>query len=340
MKNKVSPEFVRVKADYTNPGFTPFLKVLKKPLYRFDGHESRFYYTFSRGVGTPHISITSLADKVLPKGAGFYTWLKSQGKDSDQIKYERAVFGTVFHIQAMRPILGDTEEHGHGYDFDYLDEPVHGEYFINERGEAQVSSRFHMMFPPQLRAKASRWRMPFKKGLMAWFLFLKEKVERIYAVEIPLAHKKFEIAGTSDLVCDLTFNRKTVRSIVDIKSFIMEEGQGVSKSFYDSHEFQLAGLKHIWEINFPEYPIDMLFNWAPNNWIKEPSYTLKNQTDNPYLKTVRIGGKDVSTFELRWSAAKAEGLLKPPTDVTDIRGKMESLETFDPQNHFLKISLI
>lgn len=344
MANKVgriSPDFVKMNPDFVDPGFQPLLK-RRKPVFRFDGYESRFYYTFdTKGNGKPHISITSLSDKCLPKGIAYANWLKKNGDNSDQIKFERAVFGTVFHRECMVPITGDHRDHGAGYDFEVLDRIVPGETYINEKGDECLSTRFHMMFPPQLRAKASKWRMPFKKGLMSWFQFLKNDVIRIYAVELPLVHKRWELGGTADMIADVRFNRKERRAIVDIKSFLMDPEQGIKKSFFDTHEFQLAGLKFIWESQFPEYPIEMLFNWSPNAWVRGvPTYELKNQTDNRFLSTVKVGNKLMTAFEMRYLAAKVEGLLKPPTNVADIHGKMNSIAEFDYESHYREIKLI
>ena len=327
--------------DFVDAGFAPLLK-RRKPVYRFDGYDSRFYYTFGPdGAGKPHISITSLSDLVLPKGAAYANWLKKYGADSDKIKYERAVFGTIFHKECMRPIIGDDVIHGVGYDFDALDEPIIGHTFINDRGEEQQCSRFHMMFPAELRAKASKWRMPFKKGLMSWFWFLKTKVARIYAVELPLVHKRWEIGGTADMIADVIFRNKEELSLIDIKSFLMDPEQGPKKSFFDTHEFQLAGLKFIWESQFPEYLIKKMFNFAPMAWVRaEPTFTLENQTDNRFLKEVKVGNKTMSTFEMRYLAAKMEGILKPPTNVADIYGKMESLASFNYEGHYREIKLI
>lgn len=338
---KISPDFVKMNPDYVDPGFAPLLK-RRRPVHRFDGYESRFYYTFGPdGAGKPHISITSLSDKVLPKGAAFANWLKKYGEESDKIKFERAVFGTAFHRECMRPILADDPIHGAGYDFDALDEPILGNTYINLKGDECICTRFHMIFPAELHAKATAWRMPFKKGLMSWFQFLKNDIARIYAVELPLVHKRWEIGGTADMIADVIFNRKERRSIIDIKSFLMDPEQGIKKSFYDTHEFQLAGLKFIWESQFPEYPIEMLFNWSPNAWVRGiPTYELKNQTDNRFLKEIKLGNKTMSTFEMRYLAAKMEGILKPPTNVADIYGKMESLSSFNYEGHYREIKLI
>ena len=75
--------FVPVEADYVHPGFADLLK--KKPRYlRFDKGDSRFYFTVGpKKSMNAHISITSLADLVLPKGIGFHNWLKKHGEDSE-----------------------------------------------------------------------------------------------------------------------------------------------------------------------------------------------------------------------------------------------------------------
>jgi hypothetical protein len=342
---KIPHGFYQVEADYVNPGLEGVMK--KKPkYYRFDKGDSRFYFSFKAGVTHAHISITSLADMILPKGAGFYNWLKNNGQESEEIKYERATFGSIFHREALRPIKGDHHRHGKGYDFDYLDEHTAGQTYINMNGEVRKSTVYHMLWPASLRAKSDKWEIPFKKGLMAWFLFLKDRVEWIEYMEGPIGSAKDSLAGTPDLVCGIKFgNGAAKRAIVDIKSFTMD-GKTLTKSFYDSHEFQLEGLKYLWNLNFPDRPVDLIFNWAPNDWKTGPTYTLENQTHDPnnptkkrFGRKVRIGSKEITVFQMLLESAKAQGFTIPPQQVVNTHGKFTDVKEFDYNNHWLNLSL-
>jgi hypothetical protein len=115
------------------------------------------------------------------------------------------------------------------------------------------------------------------------------------AIEICLWHPIDGYAGAIDIVCEMDLIEKgffgekylsgvnkgqpkeskqvrRIRAIIDIKS-----GR---KSFYESAEIQLCAYKEMWNIHFPEFPVDKFMNFSPKEWRTTPSYNLKDQTDS------------------------------------------------------------
>jgi len=125
------------------------------------------------------------------------------------------------------------------------------------------------------------WTERLQSDLLSFHQWVKDYDVRPLAVEITLVSQKLGIAGTIDLPCEMNeklytekteaSKRKRVNAIVDFKS-----GR---KGFHDDYEVQLAAYKEMWAENFPEVPISGLYNWAPKEWRKEPTYSFKDQTD-------------------------------------------------------------
>jgi len=322
-------------------------------LYRYDRMEDRYYFRFSyhpewvSPIKThSYISTTSLGRNVVPMGAAYYKWLMSLGADAMIVRNKKAIFGSLFHREALSLL---TEEghpiHGKGYDFDYLDEEVPNHFYFTENNDRRPCTQLHMMVPPEWRYDVENWRFSFKRGLMAWFQFISERVEKVHAIEIPLTSEKYQVAGTLDMVADVNYYRKSRPSVVDIKSFLYlaNADKSASKSYFDAHEFQLEILKMIWNENFGEQlEITHLFNWSPKDWRGDtPTYTLKNQTETKYGRIGKVGqaGDEFTAAEQLCMAAQTMGVVKPPVKVARIGGAFDSIDNFDAANHIRKFTL-
>lgn len=312
----VTPEWV----DKTIIKDTPYR------LWRFDNLEKRFYFEFppNSTAAIPYISVTSLADLVLAKSKFFERYLMDTGTEAISDMRKRAVFGTVSHINSMAPLKGDDPIHGYGYNFDWLLE-------VDEFGE----SNFQKLFPSEYRADCHKWYRSFVKGLLAWFVFVQERVEKVVAIEVPLRTRK-GVAATLDFVGQVRFNGKIVNAIIDMKSNLSLEGEKESdsdsdgKRYYDSHQFQLEMQKDIWNENYgKKFKVTHVFNWSPKNWKDSPTWTFQNQTDNEFSKEVTFAGRKMKSLDFYLQIARIRKLYTPPSKVASIVGVIDNLKTFD-----------
>jgi len=222
------------------------------PLRRVNTGSGRHYYTVTDDGVKFYASWTTVIKRICGTSEHLVKWIADKGyEESRAYMEERAHYGTVLHI-----IIGKFLKNG--------------EY----RTDAVQSEAAMYLFNQQLDPKlAQTWAPDLKSDLLAFAQWVADKEVEVIAAELPLVYEQDRIAGTIDLVCNLTFNKQRVRTIVDFKS-----GR---KGFFAEHKYQLHGYRMMWNENFPETPIDMVFNWSPKDWTKAPSYNFENQTDAP-----------------------------------------------------------
>ena len=240
---------------------------LKEPPYRVfqlnsDGY--RYYYRFNAD-GTPEFypSVTTLLKQVMPTPPALLDWMVANGKEGSTEKRDlAAAYGTFMHSQFETLIINRR------YDFDNVPAIL-----------LAYMEREHV--PESL---FSQWVVKVRKDVLAFAQFVKDYNVKPLAVEIGLVHPKFRYAGCLDLPCVMTDPKtaKTFTAIVDFKS-----GR---KGFFEEHELQLHLYKPLWDVNFPNCPIERVFNFSPKDWHgSKPTYNLKDQTDSvnakklPYL---------------------------------------------------------
>lgn len=227
------------------------LREVDYTLYRLDSSGLRFYYTLDKDFNpTFYVSVTSKNDVVIPKGYGFYKWLASNDEEESTFQKEsRAAYGSLMHQELPKLLLERS------YDLNEVPELV--QRYAIAHGFASL---------------ASEWETELYKDLLAFAQFIQDKDVRPVAVELMLKSDQYGYAGSVDLVCELTFNRKRVIAIVDYKS--SKKG-----NFYESHEVQLRDYLRMWNENFPDKPATMAFNYSGNDWRTKPSYKFVNQTE-------------------------------------------------------------
>ena len=240
---------------------------LREPAYRVfqlnsDGH--RYYYRFN-DAGEPEFypSVTTLLKQVMPTPPALLDWMIANGKDGSVEKRDlAAAYGTFIHIQFETLIINRR------YDFDNVP-AVLLDYMERENLPEKVFSE---------------WCVKIRKDVLAFAQFARDYNVVPMAVEIGLVHPEFHYAGCVDLPCIMTEPKtgKKFTAIVDFKS-----GR---KGFYEEHELQLHLYREMWNVNYPDVPVERVFNFSPKDWRgPKPTYNLKDQTESvnakklPYL---------------------------------------------------------
>ena len=239
---------------------------LKEPAYRVfqlnsDGH--RYYYRFNES-GEPEFypSVTTLLKQVMPTPPALLDWMIANGKDGSVEKRDlAAAYGTFMHIQFEQLIINRR------YDFDSVPSVLLS-YMERENLPEKV---------------LTEWLPKIRKDVLAFAQFVRDYNVKPLAIEIGLVHPDYRFAGCIDLPCIMTDPKsgEQFTAIVDFKS-----GR---KGFYEEHELQLHLYREMWNVNYPETPVERLFNFSPKDWRTKPTYNLKDQTDSvnarklPYL---------------------------------------------------------
>jgi hypothetical protein len=234
---------------------------LREPAYRLyqlnsDGH--RYYYRFNEsGMPEFYPSVTTLLKQVMPMSPFLLNWMLENGKDGATEKRDlAAAYGTFMHGQFESLIINRR------YNFDDVPD-VLSAYILRENLPEKVFDE---------------WAVKIRKDVLAFAQFVKDFNVRPMAVEIGLVHPEHKYAGCIDMPCIMTDPKtaKTFTAIVDFKS-----GR---KGFFEEHELQLHLYREMWNVNYPDKPVERLFNFSPKDWRKSPTYNLKDQTDSPNAK--------------------------------------------------------
>lgn len=226
-------------------------------IYRLDTDGWRYYYRFEKDTPIFYPSVTTMLKSVMPTPYGLLQWYAQNGMESATEKRDlAAAYGTFMHSQFERLIINRR------YDFDNVPN-VLMEYIQRENLPDKVFGE---------------WEKKIRKDVLAFAQFVKDYNVRPLAVEIGLVSARYHYAGCIDLPCIMTDKKgNDYTAIVDFKS-----GR---KGFYEDCELQLELYRMMWEENFGT-PIEKIYNFAPNDWRKSPTYTLKDQTGSENLKKI------------------------------------------------------
>lgn len=238
-------------------------------LRRIDGYDDKRWYRDTE-TNKFYISATSFCASVLPENKYLTKWKQDLGEfEANRRAKEAADYGTLMHLLA-EDFLNNEELSSYEFEISIED-------FCVSKGRKDL---------------INTWKPRLRKDLIAFAQFCWDK--KVVPINIEKWAKRDltdfgGIAGTIDLECELIFNRKPRRAIVDLKS-----GR---KGFYPASELQLALYKKT--LGNPDL---MLFNWSPCDWRKDvPTYNLKNQTDTPMM----------AKLENYIEIAKIDGLFQP-----------------------------
>lgn len=237
-------------------------KTLIEPpkVWQLNSKGHRYYYRYD-DAGNPEFfpSVTTILSQTLPKAPHLINWIANKGiEEAERYKGERAAYGTFMHAAFEELLINRA------YDLDGL------------KGKLKEYIEVYRL-PDDFIYYAD----DLKKDVLAFAQFVLDYDVRPLAVEIALVHPVHNYAGMIDLPCTMLSkpgSKEYINAIVDFKS-----GR---KGFYEEAEIQLHLYAMMWNENFPDIPIDRVFNFSPKDWRKKPTYNLKDQTDSPNAKKI------------------------------------------------------
>lgn len=275
-----------------------FLKP-KQIIYRYNSPVDRWYYTLDEEQNeTEYMGATYACDIMLSRKSAkpIINWNARNGEDSYIIVERLAAYGTLMHTE-----IANYERNGK-CNFDEIRE------FAVQYANA---NRYTL--------QAEKWAYHLPRNVAAWIQLCIDKNVKVLAVEFPVVSPTLRIATPIDVICEMDFNKKRVHAIINLKS-ALEAKPDENKSFYESHDLQLqlekrlfVGQHNDWLAENTPYEVPMVFNWSPNNWLKEPTYTLKNWTDKTEWNQERLNDY---LPQLKWE-------FDPPHSVVTLTGKYE-----------------
>lgn len=238
-------------------------EALREPPYRvyqMNLSGARFYYRLNEaGEAEFYPSVTTILSRTMLTPPSLIKWIADKGYDAaEAYKNERAAYGTFMHAIFEELLIARA------YDLDALQERL-ARYI--EREQLPTSFIHH--------AAALR------KDLMSFAQFLIDYDVRPLAVEVALVHPHAGYAGMVDLACTMLTKiggTERTTAIVDFKSG--------KNGFHEDYEIQLGLYREMWNEAFPDMPIERIYNFAPKDWRKAPTYTLKNQTASKALRKI------------------------------------------------------
>lgn len=229
-------------------------------LWQLNSGGHRYYYRYDE-QGNPEFypSVTTILSQTMPKTPFLIDWIAKNGVDeSERIKADRANYGTFMHAQFETLLINRS------YDLDML------KYELKQYIDYNHLPEDFIHYADDL-----------KKDVLSFAQFVLDYDVRPLAIEIALYHPIHKYAGMIDCPCVMKAKPESdeyITAIVDFKSG--------KKGFYENCEIQLGMYRDMWNENFPQHPIERIFNFAPKDWRKKPTYNLKEQTKSPNLKKI------------------------------------------------------
>ena len=224
----------------------------KCAVYQLNTKGYRYYYKYDE-QGEPQFypSVTTILTQTMPEPIFLKQWRDKMGAEAaDRYRDERAAYGTFMHALFGELLINRT------IDLDSVQDKL--KVYIEQK---------------QLPVDFIFYCDDLKKDVLAFAQWVADYEVQPLAIEIALVSEQRQYAGMIDLVCTLKTKEGRQTAIIDFKS-----GRN---GFSEEHELQLHLYRDMWHENFPETPIDKVFNFSPKDWRKDkPTYNFKDQTES------------------------------------------------------------
>ena len=300
----------------------PMLSKIEAPhrMYRINTGNGRLYYCYdNEGNLKQYVSATTFVRSVLPTPPHLIDWIRQQGSDYEKVLGLSANYGTLMHHLNARLLIDGN------FNLDLVDKLI-------EPFAAENNFKFW----------SQDWSDNLKSDIIAFAKFVQDYEIEPLAIEMVLGSDKYGVAGALDIVCEMTIEeeglsdtekfktgakageykpekkKKRVMAIIDMKS-----GR---KGFHSDHALQLAIHREALLESFPEFASRdiRLFNWSPKDWRTEPSYNIKDQSNEIDLKLLPLFSEMAKIQE-----SKKDRRFKKFTGTIDLTRPDKLIENFE-----------
>jgi len=274
-------------------------------VFRFDDKKgNRFYYFKKDGEVVVASGITSWIGRVSTEREAIERW-KKMHPNWPELLNAASEYGTLMHLVFEKILLGQGVDLGLVAEMEVIalrygknpDMPTKDVLafmkFLKDYNLKPIylgDQCTEIMLPYQLQGE---W-MCMTIDLPCEIEFPEKKKIEVQEGEWKRGDKKGEPKMVEKTVIETT----VMKCVIDFKSNFFEKDV---KSYYEAHEFQLIGARRAVEQNF-DMKIDKVFNWSPNNWRAEPSYTFDEK---------KVEQIDEELFDAHWQLARLKKMHMP-----------------------------
>ena len=245
-------------------------------IYRHDDKKgNRFYYFRDKEEIVVAAGVTTVLDKAMPNGLKFNIdkW-KETTPNWRHLFNISGEYGTLEHITH-----GDIM-FGRGVNKERLEAMQsliinNGGYYGMPIKDILAFMRFQEDYnlTPLLIEAQLVWQDPKTGNWLAMTIDLLAKMTVPIKTKIQVedgVYQRGDKKGQVRYKDEVKINMVEKTLLVDFKGNFFDKEQ---KSFFEANKAQLQAAKLAVEQNFPDIKVDDVYNYAPNNWRTEPSYT-------------------------------------------------------------------
>lgn len=262
-----------------------------EPVYhncRIDKGGQRFYVRyFDEGNYIKAPSFSEIMNKVLGVDYFLAQWMAEKGKEKAEfIARNSAAYGTYMHIIFSEILRGKTV-------------PLDENWFFNE---IEIFCEKNGYDFKELKIWYKEERRKVIDDIVGFICWIKDYNIRPIAMEYPLMHPEGKWAGMSDLICKMTIEEKLEGEIfkVDITAMI-DFKSGFKPQFYEDNEIQLYAYKELWNMEFPNMPIERVYNYGCNNFQRKSLQKYLEKGSHGRFKPYRFKDQTESIHVSKWS---------------------------------------
>jgi hypothetical protein len=275
-----------------------------------DGKGNRFYYWID---GKPVIGagITTILSTVTPESPELTSWKIKHGKDFPRLLNLAATYGTAMH-ECIQQWLIERSISQLNLDAAINAAVANGQNPKMVHKDIASFMKFeedYLVEPLLIEAILPFSTLEGNYGVTAMDFVCKMTTVEKFKEEVQDGfYIKGDKKGQPKFITQTNEVKKSLVAAIDFKSNFFEKDK---KSFFESHKFQLiAGRKALKE-NF-DLEVNNLYNWAPNNWRTEPSYTLFKWN---------FDKSDIEMLNLYFKLADIKGAFTPKGTITIVPEK-------------------